>query len=219
MNKQEILIAHYLNEIKEQSECIDKQVVCVITDKNYRILSTGINHIIACDQNCDDKINRRCETVHAEIIAMANLKNFNHRAKYAYLNLFPCVPCQNALSHFVEEIIVFGPKHKDQVFDNIRLEPNLYEELLKNNGQEKQLSVAQGELCELVTAISDYFYRGDKQLRITHLLDEIIDAELMIDQIKLICWKKDSSIFNKLRMLRKMKYDKVLKSVIEKVYR
>jgi len=219
MIREEILIAHYLNKLKEQSKCVDKQVACIITDKNYNIISTGINQIIECDHNCHDKINRKCFTLHAEIIAMANLRNFNGRAKYAYLNLFPCVPCQNALLGFIDEIIVFGPKHKDQVFDNIRLEPNLYEELLNNNGQAKQLSVAQGELCELVTAISDHFYRGDKGSNITHLLDEIIDAELMLDQVKLICWKKDSGTFNKLRFLRKKKYEKVLKAVIEKVYK
>ena len=74
MNKKEILIHHYLNQLKEKSKCIDKQVACVITDASYEIISTGINRVIFCDQNCDDKINRRCFTVHAEIIAIAKHK-------------------------------------------------------------------------------------------------------------------------------------------------
>jgi len=219
MNQAEMLIQHHLNKLKERSRCIDKQVVCVITDKDYRILSTGINQIVACDQNCDDKINRRCETVHAEIVACANLRNFNDRSQKAYLNLFPCVPCQNMLAHFVKEIIVFGPKHKDQVFENIRLEDDLYVSLLKDNETYKQISVAQGELCELVTTISDFFYRGDKKVPMEVLLDEIVDAELMIDQLKLICWLKDHQIYNSLKTIRAQKYLNVLECVKEKVYK
>jgi len=219
MNQAEMLIQHYLNQLKELSRCIDKQVVCVITDKDYRILSTGINQIIACDQNCDDKINRRCETVHAESVAVCNLNKYNLRAKKAYLNLFPCVACQESLAQYVEEIIVFGPKHKDQVFENIRLEDDFYTTLLNNNGTNKQLSVVQGELCELVTTISDFFYRGDKDIPMEELLDEIVDAELMIDQLKLICWKEDHQIYNSLKTIRAQKYLKVLGYAKENVYR
>ncbi len=219
MNKKEILIHHYLNQLKEKSQCIDKQVACVITDASYEIISTVINRVIFCDQNCNDKINRRCFTVHAEIIAIANLKNFKDRAKKAYINLFPCPPCQNGLSHFVEEIVVFGPKHKDQVFNNIRLEPDLNVELLDNNETPKQLSVVQGELSELITGISDYFYRGDKLIPMEELLDEIVDAELMLAQLKLICWKEDNQTFNLLRKIRAEKYLKVLNSAMKGVYR
>ena len=211
MNINEYNIMHLLNKLKEQSECIDKQVVCVITDEYQRIISTGINEVVFCDKNCHDKENRKCFTVHAEIIAMANLRNFSKRAKYAYLNLFPCAPCQQALSTIVEEIVVFGPKHKEQVFDNIRLERNLYADLLNSNKQAKQLSVAQGELCELVTAISDYFYRPEKKMKVQDIADEIIDAELMLDQIKLICWNKEPELYNVLKYSRESKYKKIQK--------
>ena len=123
------------------------------------------------------------------------------------------------MSHFVEEIVVFGPKHKDQVFNNIRLEPDLNVELLDNNETPKQLSVVQGELSELITGISDYFYRGDKPIPMEELLDEIVDAELMLAQLKLICWKEDNQTFNLLRKIRAEKYLKVLNSAMKGVYR
>ena len=209
MTYEEQNIMHFLNKLKEQSPCVDKQVACVITDRSYKIISIGVNAVVFCDKNCHDKENRTCETIHAEIIACANLNDFNHRAKYAYINLFPCPPCQTALSNFVEEIIVFGKKHKDQVFDNIRLEPDLYSDMLESNGVYKQLSVAQGELAELITAISDYFHRNDKHTSLANIVDEIIDAEFMLDQIKLIVWKSEPEFFNHLKVLRGPKYERL----------
>ncbi len=209
MTYEEQNIMHFLNKLKEQSACVDKQVACVITDIRYRIISMGVNEIVSCDKNCHDKENRICETDHAEMVACANLHDFNSRSKYAYINLFPCPPCQIALSNFVEEIIVFGKKHKDQVFENIRLEPNLYLDMLESNGVNKQLSVAQGELAELITAISDYFYRKDKHKQLANIVDEIIDAEFMLDQIKLIIWKKEPEFFSHLKVLRGPKYERL----------
>ncbi len=209
MTYEEQNIMHFLNKLKEQSACVDKQVACVITDRSYKIISIGVNEIVSCDKNCHDKENRICDTVHAETIACANLNDFNHRAKYAYINLFPCPPCQTMLEHYVDEIIVFGKKHKDQVFDNIRLEPNLYLDMLESNGVNKQLSVAQGELAELITAISDYFYRKDKNKKLINIVDEIIDAEFMLDQIKLIIWKGEPEFFSYLKVLRGPKYKRL----------
>ena len=43
-----------LSLVKQQTTCIDKQVACIITDKNYKILSVGFNEVIICDKdNCD----------------------------------------------------------------------------------------------------------------------------------------------------------------------
>ncbi len=114
MNDKESYIFHLMNLLKEESECLDKQVVCVITDKDYNILSYGVNKVIACDQQCHDKENRRCETVHAEIVALENCSD-TVALYYAFVNLFPCAPCQEELSVHVEEIVVAGPKHKDQL--------------------------------------------------------------------------------------------------------
>ncbi len=217
MKHEEQNIMHFLNKLKEQSACIDKQVACVITDRNYNIISTGVNIIVNCDKNCHDKENRVCETDHAEIVACANLHDFNGRSKYAYINLFPCPPCQYALHNYVDEIIVFGKQHKNQVVPNIRLEPDMYLNMLESNGINKQLSVAQGELAELITAISDYFYRKDKNKDVRDIVDEIIDAEFMLDQIKLIIWKEEPEFFNFLKVMRSPKYQRLQRLLKEGV--
>jgi len=211
MTHEEQNIMHFLNKVKEQSACIDKQVACAITDRNYNVVSTGVNMIISCDKNCHDKENRICETGHAEIVACRNLhEGYRGRHLMAYVNLFPCVPCQRELElNQIREIIVFGKQHKDQVFENIRLEPNMYLNMLESNGVDKQLSIAQGELAELITAISDYFYRQDKHKQLSNIVDEIIDAEFMLDQIKLIVWKKEPEFFNYLKVMRSPKYQKL----------
>jgi len=206
-------VLHLLNKLKEQSECIDKQVACIITNRYGNIISVGVNEIINCDKNCHDKEKRICKTIHAEIEACTNLSALDHTrggSLTAYLNLFPCVSCQKALAVWVTEIVVFGKQHKDKWFKNIRLEPNLYQDILKHNGNQKQLSVAQGELAELITAISDYFYRPDKKKDLNYITDEILDAEFMLDQIKLITWLKEPETFNRLRELRNHKYDKLI---------
>ncbi len=210
MNIQEYNIMHLLNKLKEQSSCIDKQVACIITDANFNILSMGVNKIIECDKDCHDKENRICETIHAEIVACCNMNTLNRiQARTAYTNLFPCVYCQRTLKNWVGEIVVFGPKHKEQEFKNIRLERNLYADLLSSNKQAKQLSVVQGELCELVTAISDYFYRPEKYMSTQDIVDEIIDAELMLDQIKRICWNRDLELYNRWKQCRDFKYTEI----------
>jgi len=215
MNYQEAHIFHLMNLYKEQSWCLDKQVVCILTDKDYNILSYGINEIIACDQQCHDKENRRCETVHAEIVALQKTSQIAH---YAFVNLFPCAPCQTRLrQEGIQEIIVAGPKHKKQVVDIIRLESDLYKDILLDNGQEKQLSVAQGELAELITAISDFFYRPEKKIPMEELLDEVADVELMLMQIKTICWKNDPSAYNQLRNIRGAKHIALIDRVVKRM--
>ena len=219
MNHREAYIFHLMNVLKEESQCLDKQVVCIITDKQYRILSYGVNEIVACDQQCHDKVNRRCETVHAEIIAVSHLKTcYMPIMHYAFVNLFPCVPCQEILrSKGAKEIVVAGPKHKEQVVDNIRLESDLYKSLLLENGKEKQLSVAQGELAELITMISDYFHRPDKNITMGAMIDEIVDAELMLMQLKTICWKEDPQFYNLLRNIRGFKHTNLLERIVKRL--
>ena len=210
MIAKEYEIMHLLNKLKEKTTCLDRQVVCIITDLSCNILSVGINRILNCNKDCCNKEKHICVTKHAEIEACSHLISLDcDFTKIAYLNLFPCVPCQQILKNWVKEIVVFGPKNKEQVFDNIRLERNLYHDLLSVNKQTKQLSIAQGELCELVTAISDFFYRPEKEKGMKKLVEEIVDAELMLDQIKLICQNKDRNFYNVLREIRKDKYKKL----------
>jgi deoxycytidylate deaminase len=213
-NYRYMCIYRRLEQLKHQSHCIDKQVACIITDSEYNIISTGVNRIIKCDKNCDDKENRICNTEHAEVMACKYIDRTKYRNRYAFINLFPCAPCQETLAEYgVRKIISFTPKHKDQVFEEIEIAPNISEMLLDHNSMDKQLSVAQGELCELVTSISDYFYRPEKEIKIEEILDEIVDVELMLMQLKKILWYDDNEVYNKLRDLQKGKYS----SIIEKI--
>jgi len=213
MNKNYMYMYRILEQLKHQSECIDKQVACIITDEFYNIVSTGINTIIECNRDCHNKESRICNVDHAEIKAIENMNPYSRRY-YAFINLFPCAPCQIELKNKgIQKIISFTPKHKEQVFKNIEIVDNLSDMLLNNNGQAKQLSVAQGELCELVTSISDYFYRPEKKMVIEDILDEIVDVELMLTQIKKILWLGDRETYNKLREIQKEKYLKLLKKI------
>ena len=217
MNNKEAYIFHLMNILKEESKCLDKQVVCILTDQDFHILSYGVNTVIACDKNCHDKENRICHTMHAEIMAIDNCHD-KWKTYYAFVNLFPCAPCQKALDNYgVMEIVVAGPRHKEQVFANIRLESDLYKDLLLENGEAKQLSVAQGELAELITAVSDFFYRDEKHIKTADIADEIVDVELMLMQIKTICWKKDPEFYNLLRELRAMKHRTLIDKIVKRL--
>lgn len=220
MNNQEAHIFHLMNVLKEESQCLDKQVVCIITDKRYSILSYGVNFVDECNQKCDDKENRICNVRHAEAMAIDNLRSGYMPAvvHYAFVNLFPCVSCQELFkSTGIKEIIVAGPRHKGQIFKNIRLESDLYKSLLLENGKEKQLSVIQGELAELITMISDYFYRPNKKIPIKEMVDEIIDVELMLMQLKMICWKGDPLFYNLLRHIRASKHITLLDKIVKRL--
>lgn len=205
IDKNEVYIHYLLHQLKQESQCIDKQVACIITDRSGRIVSHGINRVLHCNKDCHDKENRLCVVNHAEVTAVQNLnKNYitsNSKGK-AYLTLFPCAPCQLALEPYVDEIIVFGPKHKDQVFKNITLKENYIEELIKENGIIKQLSVIQSELGELISSVADFQFRTDKGQNVEPVLDEIVDVENQLIALKEILWRHDKETYNKLFSLR-----------------
>ncbi|MEJ2248056.1 MAG: hypothetical protein P8Y70_00165 [Candidatus Lokiarchaeota archaeon] len=215
MNEHYMEIYNLLEQYKQQSKCVDKQVACILTDEFGNILSYGINEILTCNKNCNDKENRICNVIHAEVNACLRLSDENKDIKkYAFINLFPCKACQEFMTTFynVTKIISFSPKHKEQVFKNIEIVKNISDELLKQNGEYKQLSIAQGELCELVTTISDFFYRqAVKNIPIENILDEIVDVELMLCQLKKILWKIDKEVYNRLTKVRNDKYLKLFK--------
>jgi deoxycytidylate deaminase len=113
-----------MEQLKDQSKCLDKQVVCIITDVHFYTLSYGVNQVLGCDKQCDNKENRLCIVQHAEINAINNCNDtlLKRRAVYAFVNLFPCASCQKALEATgIEKIISFSPKHKLQVFENIEI--------------------------------------------------------------------------------------------------
>lgn len=126
LNEHDVEMFVTLNNLKHLSRCIDKQVVCIITDEDYNVLSVGINTLEACDQNCDDKEHRLCVVRHAEVVAVDNLSTLNRqRARRAYVSLFPCAPCQDFLSPLVDEIVTFGMAHKKWTSDKVVVFPHL----------------------------------------------------------------------------------------------
>jgi len=206
--REDIRIWHYLNKLKEESECLDKQVACVIVGRTSgEILSSGVNTIKVCNFQCDDKENRLCDVTHAEEVAANNFSRYNTpdargEKIVAYVNLFPCTTCQQILSPFVSEIVAFGFVHKEPVFENIRVVPDLSADLIEHNGRDGQLSIVQGELAELITGISDYFYRPDKLMPLEEILDEVVDVELMLENLKRLIWADNKNSYNVLRDLR-----------------
>jgi deoxycytidylate deaminase len=108
---------------KSSSKCKDKQVACLLYDTERKeVLTIEVNTIITCDEDCDDKEHRICNVIHAEQMALNSMRDSeltNARANknlIAYVNLFPCAPCQRALEHYVQEICAIGPIHKDLVY-------------------------------------------------------------------------------------------------------
>jgi deoxycytidylate deaminase len=203
---------YQLERIKEQSRCIDKQVACVIVDADYNIVASGVNTIIKCDKNCHDKEHRTCEVVHAERMAAESMTPYSTEGYRAYCSLFPCRACQEALMDEelrIDEIVTFGMIHKDWIAgDKLTVFHHLPYTLLKHNGEEKQRSIAQGELAELITAISDMFSRDDKALGVYSLVDEIYDAELQIELLKIVAHNSYPETYN---ILRKARADKTMK--------
>jgi deoxycytidylate deaminase len=199
-----------LEELKQQSKCIDKQVACIIVDNiSHEVLATGINTVIECDKNCHDKEHRVCNVRHAEVSAIEHFDSDKYKLgeRTAYVSLFPCKACQEAILPYVDEIVTFGMIHKDWVSgDKLTVFPHIEYTLLNHNGKEKQLSIAQGELAELITSISDVFSRNDKDKTDDDLIDELIDVELQIKLIKIIAQAQYPDLYNKLRAARSAKY-------------
>lgn len=132
LTKEDILMFTVMNGMKKLSKCIDKQVVCLIVDEDYNILSVGINTIEACDKNCHDKENRLCVVRHAEQVAVDNLSTLNkQRARKAYVSLFPCVQCQLTLEPYVDEIVTFGMIHKQWISNKVIVFPHITYKLLE----------------------------------------------------------------------------------------
>lgn len=201
-----------LNELKNQSRCKDKQVACVITDiDGEEIVSVGVNNVLSCadctnPNRCTADV---CCVIHAEAMAIQNLNKDTQGPLRAYVSLYPCASCQKTLDPFVDEIIVFGKQHKDCVINpaKIKLVPNLAEDLLNANGEQKQLAVIISELAEEVKAIADYFYRsGERGTHIEELLDEVVDVKLMNTVLlQLIKDNYDNTVYSKLRVIEDKK--------------
>jgi phosphoribosyl-ATP pyrophosphohydrolase len=64
-------------------------------------------------------------------------------------------------------------------------EQEIYKEIVKKNGRNKQLIKAQEESAEFIQAISKYLFNEDTSL-IEKVIEEAVDAEIMINQVKAI---------------------------------
>lgn len=210
MDQQNIL--YLLNSLREQSECIDKQVACIITDEEDNILSFGWNTIVECNKDCHNKETRICNVVHAEVIAIQNLSYYNKLiAHKAYVSLFPCAPCQVACKKAgIKEIISFTEDHKGQVFDNITFAKSVNDELLNRNAVDtnNNLNYTPYHLSCVVSTCRSlkndvYLLANEEDFHNSSMLKSIVDMELQLEQLKSILWSLDPEIYNKLRFSRK----------------
>jgi len=170
LTKEDLMMFVTMNGMKKLSKCIDKQVVCLIVDEGYNILSVGINTIEACDQNCADKDNRLCVVRHAEQVAVDNLAALNiQRARRAYVSLFPCVSCQLSLDPFVDEIVAFGMVHKQWVSDKLVVFPHISYKLLEASKNSKDVDI----IAQLHKTAKDKGFSRQAILEVLSDIDEI----------------------------------------------
>lgn len=175
--------AYYLcKAIGSFSTCGHKKVGTVLFDELNRVVGVGYNRVYDCNHLC----NKTCGVRHSEIVALDNVAR---SPTLAYLNLFPCIACQRALSAAgVELVKVFGAqgnKPYDKLANlKIQLIPDLPKKLVEYNGALASRQVVQGECAELITAISDLDSRKDRTEtlpeRIDHVFEEAIDVKLQL---------------------------------------
>lgn len=112
----------------KNSKCIDRQVGCVITDRDGNVLGKGCNTVINCNQNCHDKLRRICNVRHGEVSAIESVpENLKALMYCAYVTLFPCFPCMQALEKTsVQWIKVKGFSHKGATGNVILYDPEFF---------------------------------------------------------------------------------------------
>lgn len=113
----------------QNSRCIDRQVGCVITDRDGNVLGKGCNTVINCNQNCHDKLKRICNVRHGEVSAIESVPENMRALMYcAYVTLFPCFPCMQALEKTsVQWIKVKGFSHKGATGNVILYDPEFFD--------------------------------------------------------------------------------------------
>lgn len=217
MDQQNIL--YMLNFLREQSDCIDKQVSCIITDEDDNFASMGWNTIKACDKNCHDKEHRICEVEHAELIALRALpENWEIEPYKAYVSLFPCKSCQSMLGlHGIKEIISFTKDHKGRVFENITFAENINYALLNSDPVDTKntLKYSADNISDIIKSsyalIKDlYELNKDTSEYTDSMLKSIADMELQLEQLKLILWSEDPEFYNKMRVARSIRRRTIL---------
>ena len=117
-------IAH---AIAWKSTCIDKQVGCLIVDKNNNILATGYNGAPKGHPHCTDlgvcakEKNGLCLAVHAEINAIIKCPDIQ-KIDRIYLTLSPCMECMKViLNTSCKQVIFTNYSSKSDVWVSLNL--------------------------------------------------------------------------------------------------
>ena len=110
--------------VAKRATCPRRQVGCVITDANGRILSTGYNGVAHGQPHCIDTPcpaalmpsgaakDLACEAIHAEQNACLFLKE-PRQADTIYLTISPCITCVKLLLGTAAQRIVLREHHHD----------------------------------------------------------------------------------------------------------
>lgn len=89
--------------VSKRATCGRRQVGCVLTDKNHRIISTGYNSVPSKYPHCPDEedcgganeksgTTNKCIARHAEEIAIAKCIDI-YQVHTAYVTTKPCIKC------------------------------------------------------------------------------------------------------------------------------
>lgn len=205
INEKDVEMFHILMQLKEQSKCVDKQVSCIIVDQDYNIVSQGVNTIIDCNKDCHNKRERVCDVTHAEVVAANNLHYLSSHLK-AYVSLCPCIACQQELTIRVNEIVYFGMTHRDidpVIEHKITRFPHLNYEIFSDTNANDFIREIKNRLDNLKESIE---YGKEK-----YVIDQIIETEIEIEQLKLWLNEGNSEFHNDLRNRR----NEILKKYIE----
>jgi len=213
INEKDLEMFNVLMHLKEQSKCVDRQVACIIVDEDYNIVSQGVNTINNCDKNCHDKINRVCDVEHAEMMAARNLsmENITHYELKAYVSLCPCIPCQEALNMYVDEIVYFGMTHKDidpDIEHKITRFPHLNYEIFCN----EYAGDFERSIINTLNNLKESVQSGICE----HTIKRIVETEIELEQLKLWLYESNKEFYNELRDKRNSKLKEYLSDIEEK---
>ena len=117
------------NELKVCSTCSRLSVGAVITDTNFRILSTGYNGnppgFAHCKETNPDGDKSKCHCIHAEHQAGIYCP-FSYDEKIAFVTAFPCTECLKILAAMnVKEVYFIDPYRYFDVSKTIADELNI----------------------------------------------------------------------------------------------
>ena len=108
-------------ELARRSTCLDKQVGCIITNKQNEIIAAGYNgaprgmiHCIdlgCCLKEVHGNDPNRCPSAHAEQNALMQCR-VPEQIHSIYLTLSPCISCIRIIMNTPCKRIVFTQEHK-----------------------------------------------------------------------------------------------------------